>query len=365
MQVPFLDLKAAYDELAERSEPRMLESLRSGWYILGPDVAGFEQAFARYCGVSHALGVANGLDALRLALVALEIGPGDRVLVPSNTYIATWLAVSQCGAIPVPVEPDPATHNITADGIRAAMVPGAKAVIPVHLYGQPADMTAIMAVARELGLKVIEDAAQAHGARWNGRSIGGTGDIVCWSFYPGKNLGALGDGGAVTTDDDALADRLSLLRNYGSHEKYRNEVAGFNSRLDPVQASFLTVKLAVLDDWNARRAQIAARYLSELCDLGIALPNVAAKADPVWHLFVVRHPDRDRLAKDLADVGVQTLVHYPIPPHAQAAYASLGLTDSMLPLATQLAREVISLPIGPHQSHAQTDHVISCLRRLA
>ncbi|KII14327.1 DegT/DnrJ/EryC1/StrS aminotransferase family protein [Phaeobacter sp. S60] len=365
MQVPFLDLKAAYDELAEQSEPKMLESLRSGWYILGPEVSRFEQDFARYCEVSHALGVANGLDALRLALVALDIGPGDRVLVPSNTYIATWLAVSQCGAIPVPVEPDPATHNITAEGIRAAMVSGAKAVIPVHLYGQPADMTAIMTAARDLGLKVIEDAAQAHGACWDGHRIGGAGDIVCWSFYPGKNLGALGDGGAVTTNCDTLAERLTLLRNYGSREKYRNEVAGFNSRLDPVQAAFLSVKLAVLDDWNARRAAIAARYLSELDGLGLTLPYVAAKADPVWHLFVVRHPERDRLAADLAQTGVQTLVHYPIPPHAQAAYGDMGLTDEALPLAATLAREVLSLPIGPHLNAAQIDHVIQSLRQLA
>ncbi|UWR45662.1 DegT/DnrJ/EryC1/StrS family aminotransferase [Phaeobacter inhibens] len=364
MQVPFLDLKAAYDELAEHSEPKMLESLRSGWYILGPEVSQFEQDFARYCEVSHALGVANGLDALRLALVALDIGPGDRVLVPSNTYIATWLAVSQCGAIPVPVEPDPATHNITPEGIRAAMVPGAKAVIPVHLYGQPAVMTAIMAAARDLGLKVIEDAAQAHGSCWDGRRIGGAGDIVCWSFYPGKNLGALGDGGAITTNCDTLAERLMLLRNYGSREKYRNEVAGFNSRLDPVQAAFLSVKLAVLDDWNTRRGAIAARYLSELDGLDLTLPHVATKADPVWHLFVVRHPERDRLAADLAKVGIQTLVHYPIPPHAQAAYHDMGLTDEALPLATTLAREVLSLPIGPHLSTAQIDHVIKSLRQL-
>ncbi|MFS4582197.1 DegT/DnrJ/EryC1/StrS family aminotransferase [Phaeobacter sp. C3_T13_0] len=365
MQVPFLDLKAAYDELAELSEPKMLESLRSGWYILGPDVARFERDFARYCDVSHAFGVANGLDALRLALVALDIGPGDKVLVPSNTYIATWLAVSQCGAIPVPVEPDLATHNITATGIRAAMAPGVKAVITVHLYGQPADMPAIMTTARDLGLKVIEDAAQAHGARWDGRRIGGAGDIVCWSFYPGKNLGALGDGGAVTTNSDALAERLSLLRNYGSREKYRNEVPGFNSRLDPVQACFLSIKLAVLDSWNARRAHIASRYMSELSGLGLTLPHVAMKADPVWHLFVLRHPNRDQLANDLAEVGIQTLVHYPIPPHAQAAYSELQLTGEELPLAAKLAKEVISLPIGPHLSQDQTDHVIHTLKRLA
>ena len=358
MPVPFLDLKAAYDELADRAEPEMLKSLRSGWYILGPDVERFEEAFATYCEARFAIGVANGLDALRLALMAVDVGPGDKVLVPSNTYIATWLAVSQCGAIPVPVEPDAATHNITADGIRAAMQPGVKAVIPVHLYGQPADMRAILPTARELGLKVIEDAAQAHGSSWDGRRIGGHGDAVCWSFYPGKNLGALGDGGALTTDCPKIADKLRMLRNYGSREKYKNEFPGLNSRLDPVQAAFLSVKLAVLDDWNARRAAIACRYLEAFAGTDLILPKVAAPADPVWHLFVVRHPDRDGFAARLAERGVATLVHYPIAPHAQAAYADMGLTDADLPLAAQLAQEVISLPIGPHLGADQCEKVI-------
>src|SRR6056297_2621887 len=358
MVVPFLDLKAAYNELAAEAESAMLTSLRSGWYILGPDVERFETAFASYCEAEHAIGVANGLDALRLSLMALDIGPGDKVLVPSNTYIATWLAVSQCGAVPVPVEPDEATHNITAEGIRAAVQPGVKAVIPVHLYGQPADMGAIMPVSRELGLKVIEDAAQAHGARSGGRRIGAHGDAVCWSFYPGKNLGALGDGGALTTDCPKMADKLRMLRNYGSREKYKNEFPGLNSRLDPVQAAFLTVKLAVLDDWNARRAAIACRYLEAFAGTDLILPKVAAPADPVWHLFVVRHPDRDGFAARLAERGVATLVHYPIAPHAQAAYADMGLTDADLPLAAQLAQEVISLPIGPHLGADQCEKVI-------
>jgi dTDP-4-amino-4,6-dideoxygalactose transaminase len=362
MTVPFLDLKAAYDELAAEAEGAMLASLRSGWYILGLDVERFETAFASYCEAEHAIGVANGLDALRLSLMALDIGPGDKVLVPSNTYIATWLAVSQCGAVPVPVEPDEATHNITAEGIRVAMQTGVKAVIPVHLYGQPADMGAIMPVARELGLKVIEDAAQAHGARSGGRRIGAHGDAVCWSFYPGKNLGALGDGGGITTDDPDIADRLRLLRNYGSREKYRNEEPGLNSRLDPVQAAFLSVKLKVLDDWNARRAAIAARYREAFADTGLILPQVASGVDPVWHLFVVRHPERDTFMERLAARGIQTLVHYPIAPHAQKAYAQIGLSDADLPLASRLAREVISLPIGPHLSEAQCDEVIKAVR---
>ena len=361
MTVPFLDLKAAYDELAERAEPAMLRALRSGWYILGPEVESFETAFAEYCGVEHAIGVANGLDALRLSLMALEIGPGDKVLVPSNTYVATWLAVSQCGAEPIAVEPDPETHNITAAGIRAAMQPGVKAAIPVHLYGQPANMSDICAAAKDLGIKVIEDAAQAHGATWKGTRIGGHGDLVCWSFYPGKNLGALGDGGGITTRNAALAERLRMLRNYGSREKYKNEYAGLNSRLDPVQAAFLSVKLEVLDDWNARRARVANAYLDGLNGPDLILPEIAAGANTSWHLFVLRHPRRDALAQKLSDAGVQTLVHYPIPPHAQKAYADLGLSDQNLPLAARLAGEVISLPIGPHLSSAQVSHVIQAV----
>ena len=360
--VPFLDLRAAYDELAPEAEPAMLRSLRSGWYILGPDVDNFETGFARYCTAKEAIGVANGLDALRLSLLALGIGAGDKVLVPSNTFIATWLACTQCGAIPVPVDPDPQTHVITAAGIRGAMVEGVRAVIPVHLYGQPADMPAILAVACELGLKVIEDAAQAHGARWDGQRIGGHGDAVCWSFYPGKNLGALGDGGAVTTNDAQIADRLRMLRNYGSREKYRNDVPGLNSRLDPVQAAYLSVKLAVLDEWNSRRARIAAAYLDQLSDCDLVLPAVARRAESSWHLFVIRHDERDRLASRLSDVGVQTLVHYPIPPNRQAAYADLDCDGTQTRVAEHAARTVLSLPIGPHMSQAQVATVISAVR---
>ncbi|WP_135501688.1 DegT/DnrJ/EryC1/StrS family aminotransferase [Roseovarius aestuariivivens] len=362
MKVPFLDLKAAYDELAGRAEPALLESLRSGWYILGPEVETFEAEFAAYCGADHAIGVANGLDALRLALMAVGVTPGDKVLVPSHTFVATWLAVSQCGAIPIPVEPDPGTCNITPEGIRAAMVDGAKAVIPVHLYGQPCDMPGIMSVAHDLDLKVVEDAAQAHGAMWDGQRIGAHSAAACWSFYPGKNLGALGDAGGITTSDPDVAARVRLLRNYGSREKYRHEVAGDNSRLDPVQARFLSIKLSVLDDWNARRARIAARYLDALSDCDLVLPNVAEKATPVWHLFVIRHAARDAFAERLAARGVQTLIHYPIAPHAQAAYAESGLDDAALPIAARLAREVLSLPIGPHLAPEQVDAVIDAVR---
>ena len=358
IEVPFLDLEAGYRELANRAEPAILQSFRSGRYILGPDVERFEAQFAEYCDARYAVGVANGLDALRLALLAVGVGPGDKVMVPSHTYIATWLAVSACGATPVPVEPDPLTYNITAKGIRATMETGMKAVIPVHLYGQPADIEAIVATAAELDLKVIEDAAQAHGARWSGRRIGGHGDAVCWSFYPGKNLGGLGDGGGVTTNSPEIADRIRLLRNYGSRLKYHHETLGLNSRLDPVQAAFLSVKLQVLDEWNARREMIAARYMEAFSNTRIVLPTVTTGANHAWHLFVIRTPDRGQLAAKLSARGIGTLVHYPIPPHLQKAYKKPAEDAWDLPIATKLADEVLSLPIGPHLTNHQVDQVI-------
>ena len=239
MKVPFLDLSAAYKELQAEIETAVLASMRTGWYILGPEVDAFERDFATYCEASHCIGVANGLDALHLALIAMGVGPGDEVIVPSNTYIATWLAVSQCGATPVPVEPNEVTYNIDPSRIEAAITPKTKVILPVHLYGQPADLDPILAIAKRHKLKVLEDAAQAHGARYKGKRIGGHGDAVAWSYYPGKNLGALGDGGAITTNDPEIADQLRVLRNYGSRVKYVNEAQGYNSRLDPIQASCL------------------------------------------------------------------------------------------------------------------------------
>ena len=269
MKVPFLDLRAAYLELKPEIDAAIARVLDSGWYILGPEVEAFEAEWAEYCGASHAVGVGNGMDALTLALRALQIGPGDEVIVPSNTYIATWLAVSAVGATPVPVEPDLATYNIDPALIPAAITPRTKALLPVHLYGQPADLDPILAIARQHNLAVVEDAAQAHGARYKGCRIGAHGDVVCWSFYPGKNLGALGDAGAVTTNRADLADRIRVLRNYGSREKYVNELQGVNSRIDPIQAAVLRVKLKVLDEWNARRCRIAALYSQELASLSL------------------------------------------------------------------------------------------------
>lgn len=360
--IPFLDLGAAYRELKTEIDAAVHRVLDSGWYILGPEVDAFEAEWAEWCGADHAVGLANGLDALILALRALDVGPGDEVIVPSNTYIATWLAVSAVGARPVPVEPDPATHNIDPARIVAAITSATKAVLAVHLYGQPADLDPILALARQHGLAVIEDAAQAHGARYKGRRIGAHGDVVCWSFYPGKNLGALGDGGAVTTNRSDLADRIRVLRNYGSRMKYVNEVQGVNSRLDPLQAAVLRVKLPYLDAWTDRRRAIAAAYAEGLQQTGLILPHVPDWADPVWHLYVVRTPDRDGLQKRLGAAGVGTLIHYPIPPHMQAAYADLGLLSEALPVARQLAGEVLSLPIGPQMPLSDVDRVIEAVK---
>jgi len=358
MKIPFLDLGVAYRELKPEIDAAVSRVLESGWYILGPEVEVFEEEWAAYCEAEHAVGLANGLDALILALRALDIGPGDEVIVPSNTYIATWLAVSGVGATPVPVEPDPATHNIDPARIKAAITSRTRAILPVHLYGQPADLDPILDAARRHGLRVIEDAAQAHGARYKGRRIGAHGDIVCWSFYPGKNLGALGDAGAVTTNDAALAARVALLRNYGSRQKYVNEEAGVNSRLDPIQAAVLSVKLKVLDDWTNRRRAVATAYTEGLARTDLVLPHVPDWAEPAWHLYVVRTPDRDALQARLTKAGVGTLIHYPIPPHTQQAYAGLRIEPDALPLARTLASEVISLPIGPHLHDMEVTSIV-------
>lgn len=364
MSIPFLDLGAAYRELQADIDAAVARCLASGYYIGGPEVESFEEEFAAYCGAACAVGVANGLDALHLALRAMDVGPGDEVIVPSNTYIATWLAVSQCGATPVPVEPDVQTFNINPALIEAAVTPRTRVIVPVHLYGHPADLDPILAIARQHGLRVLEDAAQAHGARYKGRRLGAHGDAVAWSFYPGKNLGAMGDGGAVTTDDPQLADRLRMLRNYGSRIKYVHEVQGYNSRLDPVQAAILRVKLSHLQEWNARRSAIAQRYQQGLAGCGLTLPHAAEWAEPVWHLYVVRSPQRQALQRLLAESGVGTLIHYPIAPHLQQAYAQAGWTRGAFPLAERMAEQVLSLPIGPHLGEAGAAAVVAALETL-
>jgi dTDP-4-amino-4,6-dideoxygalactose transaminase len=365
IDIPFLDLKSGYLELEDEIDAAMRRVAGSGWYIGGPEVDAFETDFAGYCGAKHCIGVGNGLDALQLALRAMDVGPGDEVIVSSNTFIATLLAVTMAGATPVLVEPDPATHNLDPARIEAAITPRTRVILPTHLYGQPADLDPILDLAGRYGLTVLEDAAQAHGARYKGRRIGAHGTAVAWSFYPGKNLGAMGDAGAVTTEDPVLADRIRTLGNYGSRRKYVNEVRGVNSRLDPLQAAILAVKLRHLDAWATRRQRIAALYLDGLAGTGLILPHVPNWADPAWHLFVVQAADRDGLAAALAAQGVQTLVHYPVAPHRQQAYADLDLNEGAFPVAERLAGEVLSLPIGPHLSVEQAERVVAAIRHHA
>jgi dTDP-4-amino-4,6-dideoxygalactose transaminase len=360
VNVPFLDLHAAYRELQAEIDAVVQRVVSSGRYILGQEVEGFEREFAAFCGVRHCIGISNGLDALELALRGCGIGAGDEVIVPANTFIATWLAVSRTGAVPVPVEPEESTHTITADRVEGAITRRTRAVMPVHLYGQPADMQPIVDLARRHGLKVIEDAAQAQGARYRTRRAGGLGDAAAFSFYPGKNLGAMGDAGALVTDDDELAARVRRLRNYGSVVKYRHEVQGFNARLDELQAAVLRVKLPRLEDWNDRRRTLAARYLDGLARVpALRLPHVPEGVEPVWHLFVVRHPRRDELQRHLADAGVETLIHYPVPPHLSGAYAGRGFEKGGFPITERLAVTVLSLPMGPHLTHDMQAQVVA------
>ncbi|HEY6897977.1 MAG TPA: DegT/DnrJ/EryC1/StrS family aminotransferase [Rhodocyclaceae bacterium] len=360
MSVPFLDLKAVNGEQRAELEATFARVLASGWYIQGAELAAFEEEFAAYCEVAHCVGVGNGLDALHLLLCAYGIGPGDEVLVPSHTFIATWLAVSRCGATPVPVEVRADTGNLDPAALAAALSPRTAAVMPVHLYGQPAEMAAIKAFARQHKLLVIEDAAQAQGARYQGRRAGGLGDAAGTSFYPGKNLGALGDGGAVLTNDAAIADKVRLLRNYGSKVKYRHEALGHNSRLDELQAALLRVKLRHLDVANARRAAVAARYRAGLAGAGVELPLVVAGAESVWHLYVVQSARRAELQQHLISHGVETLIHYPIPPHRQDCYRDRAFAPQ--PVAERLADRVLSLPMSPTLDPASQDRVIEAIR---
>ena len=362
MRIPFLDVAGAYQELQPALDAAVQRVMASGSYILGPEVAAFESEFAAYCEAAHCLGVGNGLEALHLILRAMEIGAGDEVIVPANTYIATWLAVSYAGATPVPVEPDDKTYNLDPSRIEEAITPKTRAIIAVHLYGQPADIDAIKSIAAPYGLKIIEDAAQAHGARYKGKRVGSLGHAAGFSFYPGKNLGALGDGGAIVTNDKDLAGRLLILRNYGSQEKYFNERKGFNSRLDEIQAAVLRIKLKKLDEWNERRNMLASHYQQTLEGVpDLTLPFVPAYADPVWHLFAVRHPERDGLQKFLGDAGVGTIIHYPVPPHLQKAYAELGFAAGSFPRAEEMANTLLSLPMGPHLSDQDANYIVSQL----
>ncbi|MHB9035547.1 MAG: DegT/DnrJ/EryC1/StrS family aminotransferase [Armatimonadota bacterium] len=359
--LPFLDLKSTYTEIKDEIDAAVMRVLDSGYYLLGRELSSFEEEYAEYVGAKHCIGVGNGLDALELTLRALGIQPGEEVIVPSNTYIATWLAVSNIGAVPVPVEPDERTYNLDPARIESAITERTRAILPVHLYGQPADMDPIVAAAKKHGLSILEDAAQAQGAKYKGRMIGAIGDATAWSFYPTKNLGAFGDSGAITTDSDELADKLRLLRNYGSRIKYKNEVRGANSRMEELHAAMLRVKLKYLDSWNSRRNELSKIYLSNLADSGVALPYVPEWADTVWHVFVVRSKKRDELQKHMQEMGVGTLLHYPIPPHLQGAYRDLGMTAGALPISEAIHREILSLPMGPHLTQEQCRKVVSAI----
>ncbi|NHQ88663.1 DegT/DnrJ/EryC1/StrS family aminotransferase [Iodobacter sp. HSC-16F04] len=361
--IPFLDLKSINAlhraELIQAFE-RVLDS---GRYILGEELNLFEKSFASYCETKHCAGVSNGLDALHLILRAYGIGAGDEVIVPSNTYIATWLAVTYAGAVPVPVEPLESTYNLDPALIEAAITPRTKAIIAAHLYGQPADMDAIMAVANQYNLKVIEDAAQAHGALYKGRKVGGLGHAAGFSFYPGKNLGALGDAGAVTSNDDLLTENVRMLLNYGSKVKYYNEEQGFNCRLDELQAALLSVKLPHLDAETQQRCRIAQQYTEGLQGLPLHLPSVPEGVSPVWHLYVLRSAKRDELQNKLAERGIATLIHYPVAPHQQGAYKSFNQLS--LPVAEKIHQQVLSLPISPVMSQSDAEQVIAAVRACA
>jgi dTDP-4-amino-4,6-dideoxygalactose transaminase len=359
-QVPFLDLKELYLEIKKEIDAAYHRVMESGWYILGEEVEAFEKEFGEYCDVKDCIGVGNGLDALHLIIRAMDIGPGDEVIVPANTYIATWLAVSYAGATPIPVEPDEKTYNVDPNRIEEAITPRTRAILPVHLYGQPADMDPILEIAGRYHLKVIEDAAQAHGARCRGKMVGGLGDAAGFSFYPGKNLGAYGDGGAVTTNDPILAKRVRALRNYGSEQKYLNKVKGLNSRFDELQAALLRVKLKYLDAWNERRHNIAHRYLENLSSTtNLILPQVPSWAESVWHLFVIRTKKRDLLQKHLEDRGIQTLIHYPVPPHRQGAYQEFSHLE--LPISERIHKEVLSIPMSPVMTDGDAVYVAKAL----
>ncbi len=363
MNIPFLDIKKPYQELKAELDEAYYRVMESGWYVLGEEVEAFEAEFAAYCGAHYCIGVGNGLEALHLALRAWGIGPGDEVIVPSNTYIATWLAVTYAGARPVPVEPDPRTYNLDPNRVESKITGRTRAILPVHLYGQAADMDPLREIAARRGLRILEDAAQAQGAVYKNQKAGVLGDAAAFSFYPGKNLGALGDAGAVVTNDEELAQKVRLLRNYGSRIKYSNDIKGFNSRLDTLQAAFLRVKLKYLDNWNERRRRAAICYQEALADAApLVLPYVLKDCEPIWHIFTVRHTHRDLLQKALSEAGIGTLIHYPIPPHLTQAYADLGWKLGDFPIAEELASTLLSLPMGPHLDDASVETICGVIR---
>lgn len=356
MRIPFLSFSGQHEAIRAEVLAAVARVYDRQWFVLGEEVTAFEREYSQLSGVAHTVGVGNGLDALHLSLRALGLQPGDEVLVPSNTYVATWLAVSQAGGVPVPVEPNLLTCNLDPARLAAAITPRTRGIMPVHLYGQPCEMTAILAVAGRHGLWVLEDNAQAQGATWQGQPTGSFGQLNATSFYPSKNLGALGDGGAATTNDAALAQQVRRLRNYGTEQRYISETQGYNSRLDELQAAVLRVKLPYLAEWTQQRRQLAAWYSEYLAGIpSLRLPTAAAGAEPVWHLYVVHTPRRDQLWRHLTAAGIETLVHYPVPPHQQPAYAHLHLPPQ--PIAEELAATCLSLPLWPGMTEATVAQV--------
>lgn len=361
-KIPFLNFSGMHDAIKDEMQAAFQKVYDSNWFVMGEELKAFEKNYAAFNQCNHAIGLSNGLDALVLSLRALNIGSGDEVIVPSNTYIATALAVSQVGATPVFVEPRMETYNINPELIEAAITKRTKAIMPVHLYGQACEMEAIMAIAEAYNLKVIEDNAQAHGASFKQKLTGSWGHANGTSFYPGKNLGALGDAGAVTTNDEELAERIKMLRNYGSKVKYHNEEMGYNNRLDELQAAFLNVKLSHLNAWTKQRQEIASWYNQALAhQAGIVLPEVNAEATHSYHLYVIRTKQRNELQQKLTDAGIGTLIHYPIPPHLQKAYAHLGFKKGDFPIAEEMADTVLSLPMWPGMKENDVPEISSCL----
>ena len=364
MTIPFLDIRPIHDQVHHEMLQAFEEVYKSNWFVLGDRVKSFEKSYALFSEVKHAIGVSNGLDALLLALKTLDIGPGDEVIVPSNTFIATVLAVSHTGATPVFVEPDINTQNIDPQKITAAITPNTRAIIAVHLYGQACDMAAIAAIAKLHNIKIIEDNAQAHGASFAGKPTGAWGHINATSFYPMKNLGALGDGGALTTNDDSLARKAAMLRNYGSEKKYYNEALGYNMRLDECQAAFLSIKLKYIRAWNSHRQQLAQRYNEQLAGIeGLELPVVHRDATHVYHLYVIRTERRDELMRFLSRKRINTMIHYPVPPHLQEAYLHLGYKAGDFPIAEQLADTCLSLPMWPGMKDEEVDFVTNNMKK--
>jgi len=364
MIVKFLDLKATHKEIHKEIQEAILSVMNSGNYIGGDSVNDFETSYANYLDCKYCVGVGNGFDAIKLSLMALDINEGDEVIVPSHTFIATWLAVSSLGAVPVPVEPDIDSYSIDVSKIEAVITEKTKAIIPVHLYGEPADMEKIIKIAKNYNLYVIEDAAQAHGATYNNRKIGSHGDIVAWSFYPGKNLGAIGDAGAITTNNKNIAEKVRILGNYGSRKKYINEQKGINSRLDPIQAAVLNVKLKYLDSWNQQRKAIASSYLDKIHNIQLNLPSKISLSDSAWHIFPVKSNNRDEIIKKLENKGIETIIHYPIPPHLQRIYFK-EYSDYDLKISEKISNQIFSIPIGPHMTHQEVEYVIRSINSIS